>query len=84
MRATGIGGEYVPIDVSASFLNDTATRLRRDYPGLAVTPVVADIAEELTSPDPSLIRPCTPFSAAPSETSILRPPSGCSAGYAQP
>ena len=48
MRATGIGGEYVPIDVSASFLNDTATGLRRDYPGLVVTPVVADIAEELT------------------------------------
>jgi L-histidine N-alpha-methyltransferase len=52
MRATGIAGEYVPIDVSASFLNDTATRLRRDYPGLVVTPVVADIAEELTAPDP--------------------------------
>ncbi|HVQ47231.1 MAG TPA: L-histidine N(alpha)-methyltransferase [Gemmatimonadales bacterium] len=52
MRATGIGGEYVPIDVSASFLNDTATGLRRDYPGLAVTPVVADIAEELTPPEP--------------------------------
>jgi L-histidine N-alpha-methyltransferase len=51
MRATGIVGEYVPIDVSASFLNQTATRLRHDYPGLAVTPVVADIAEELTAPE---------------------------------
>ena len=50
MRATGATGEYVPIDVSASFLNDTATRLRRDYPGLTVTPLVADIAEEFTPP----------------------------------
>jgi L-histidine Nalpha-methyltransferase len=51
MRSTGTAGEYVPIDVSASFLNQTATRLRRDYPGLVVTPVVADIAEELSPPD---------------------------------
>jgi L-histidine Nalpha-methyltransferase len=51
MRATGWVGEYVPIDVSASFLAETATRLRREFPGLAVTPIVADIAEELSSPD---------------------------------
>jgi L-histidine Nalpha-methyltransferase len=50
MRATGWVGEYVPIDVSASFLAETATRLRREFPGLAVTPIVADIAEELSSP----------------------------------
>ena len=51
MRAAGAAGEYVPIDVSASFLNDTATRLRRDYPGLAVTPVIADIAEDFNPPE---------------------------------
>jgi L-histidine Nalpha-methyltransferase len=56
MRSSGSAGEYVPIDVSASFLSDTATRLRRDYPGLTVTPVVADIAEEL-SPPPGLAHP---------------------------
>jgi L-histidine Nalpha-methyltransferase len=50
MRATGWVGEYVPIDVSASFLEDTASRLRREFPGLAVTPMVADIAEELSPP----------------------------------
>jgi L-histidine Nalpha-methyltransferase len=50
MRATGWVGEYVPIDVSASFLEQTATRLRREFPGLAVTPMVADIAEELSPP----------------------------------
>jgi L-histidine Nalpha-methyltransferase len=51
MRASGTAGEYVPIDVSASFLTDTATRLRRDYPGLSVTPVVADIAEDFNPPE---------------------------------
>jgi L-histidine N-alpha-methyltransferase len=46
MRAAGTAGLYVPIDVSASFLDQTAGRLRRDYPGLRVEPAVADIAEE--------------------------------------
>jgi L-histidine N-alpha-methyltransferase len=50
MRAAGSTGVYVPIDVSASFLNQTATRLRRDYPGLVVEPVVADIAEDFSPP----------------------------------
>jgi len=56
MRATGWVGEYVPIDVSASFLEQTATRLRRDYPGLAVSPVVADISEDWSSP-PTISHP---------------------------
>jgi L-histidine N-alpha-methyltransferase len=50
MRATGTAGLYVPIDVSATFLNQTATHLRRDYPGLAVEPVVADIADDFAPP----------------------------------
>jgi L-histidine Nalpha-methyltransferase len=50
MRAAGTAGVYVPIDVSASFLNETATRLRHEYPGLTVEPVVADIAEEFVPP----------------------------------
>jgi L-histidine Nalpha-methyltransferase len=50
MRAAGTAELYVPIDVSASFLNQTAAQLRREYPGLAVEPVVADIAEELGRP----------------------------------
>ena len=50
MRAAGTARAYVPIDVSASFLTQTAGRLRRDYPGLIVEPVVADIAEELNVP----------------------------------
>ena len=50
MQAAGTANRYVPIDVSASFLNQTAIQLRREYPGLAVEPVVADIAEEFERP----------------------------------
>jgi L-histidine N-alpha-methyltransferase len=50
MRAAGTAELYVPIDVSAAFLRETADRLRRSYPGLAVTPAVADISEELNLP----------------------------------
>jgi len=50
MRAAGTAGLYVPIDVSASFLDQTAGRLRREYPGLRVEPTVADIAEEFDFP----------------------------------
>ena len=50
MRAAGTAELYVPIDVSASFLNQTAAQLGREYPGLSVEPVVADIAEELGRP----------------------------------
>ena len=50
MRSAGTADLYVPIDVSASFLTQTAGRLRREYPGLAVEPVVADIAEEFSPP----------------------------------
>ena len=50
MRAAGVSGLYLPIDVSASFLDQTAARLRHEYPGLMVEPVVADIAEDFTAP----------------------------------
>lgn len=50
MRAARSAEVYVPIDVSAAFLTETADRLRRDYPGLVVTPAVADISEELNLP----------------------------------
>jgi L-histidine N-alpha-methyltransferase len=50
MRATGLGELYVPIDVSATFLSQTAAQLRREYPGLTVEPAIADIAEELNLP----------------------------------
>jgi L-histidine Nalpha-methyltransferase len=34
---------YVPVDVSATFLADTAEQLRAEYPRLRVSPIVADI-----------------------------------------
>ena len=50
MRDAGTAGLYVPIDVSATFLAQTAARLRREYPTLGVEPAIADIAEELNLP----------------------------------
>jgi L-histidine Nalpha-methyltransferase len=50
MRAAGTAELYVPIDVSATFLSQTAAQLRREYPRLAVEPAIADISEELNPP----------------------------------
>lgn len=38
---------YVPVDVSADFLAETAAALRSEYPGLEVVPEVADITGPL-------------------------------------
>jgi L-histidine Nalpha-methyltransferase len=50
MRAAGTAELYVPIDVSATFLSQTAARLLREYPRLEVEPAIADISEELNLP----------------------------------
>ena len=50
MRQAGTAELYVPIDVSAGFLDHTAARLRREYPGLTVEPLVEDIAEDFQRP----------------------------------
>jgi L-histidine N-alpha-methyltransferase len=50
MRDAGTLEAYVPIDVSEAFLQETAERLRREYAGLAVVPVVADIEHALDLP----------------------------------
>ncbi len=50
------GEAYVPIDVSAEFLDDAAARLREEYPTLGIEPVVGDIADPLDL-DPGLPRP---------------------------
>ncbi len=47
MRDAGSAACYVPLDVSASFLAETAARLRAAYPGLRVEPVAADFTERL-------------------------------------
>ena len=55
----GSGEVYVPIDVSAEFLDDSAARLRDEYPTLGIEPLVGDITEPLDLaadlPRPALI-----------------------------
>ena len=42
LRAAASVEAYVPIDISGDFLRQDAARLRRDFPHLAIHPVVAD------------------------------------------
>jgi L-histidine N-alpha-methyltransferase len=42
---------YVPVDVSAEFLEETARALRDEYEPLAVRPLIADISANLDLPD---------------------------------
>ncbi len=41
---------YVPVDISGEFLNGQAAKLRADFPGLAVHPVVADFTQSFELP----------------------------------
>jgi len=50
MRANGEAATYVPVDVSAEFLRETASALGAELPGLRVVPVVADISVGLGLP----------------------------------
>lgn len=50
MVATECGHAYVPVDVSADFLEQTASRLRKEYPDVVIHPRVADITEPLALP----------------------------------
>ncbi len=56
MTASDTGEVYVPVDISADFLDRTADALRREYPTLDVAPVAADFTTSLALP-PSLPRP---------------------------
>lgn len=49
----GEASTYVPIDVSAAFLEATATTLAADYPALRITPVVGDFTGTLDLPPPT-------------------------------
>jgi L-histidine N-alpha-methyltransferase len=59
MRADGRGEVYVPVDISAEFLERTATALRSEYPELEVAPVAADFTRSLalstSLPRPALL-----------------------------
>ncbi|HJR40759.1 MAG TPA: L-histidine N(alpha)-methyltransferase [Gemmatimonadaceae bacterium] len=50
MMASGSGELYVPVDVSAEFLEETTGRLRRSYPSLHVEPWIADIGTRFELP----------------------------------
>jgi len=41
---------YVPVDISGDFLQQDAAQLRRDFPHLAVHPVVADFTQDFEVP----------------------------------
>lgn len=56
MQIAGSARSYLPLDVSASFLADSAARLRTEYTALQVSPVVADFTERIPLPA-SLPRP---------------------------
>ena len=47
MVYAGSGEVYVPIDVSSEFLEESASRLRDEYPTLGIEPLVGDIADPL-------------------------------------
>ena len=47
MVYAGSGEVYVPIDVSAEFLEESASRLREEYPTLGIEPLVGDIVDPL-------------------------------------
>ena len=42
---------YVPVDISAEFLQQSAAALATDFPGLPVLPVEGDFTHRLTLPD---------------------------------
>ena len=52
---------YVPVDISAQFLQQQAAELRREYPKLAVLPVAADFTKPFELPDPVRIMPRVGF-----------------------
>lgn len=50
MVAAGVGECFVPVDVSARFLQSVAADLRADYPSLRIRPEVADISGRFDLP----------------------------------
>jgi L-histidine N-alpha-methyltransferase len=50
LRDSGTMEQYAPVDVSGSFLAESASRLREEYPGLEVSPIVADMTVGITPP----------------------------------
>lgn len=53
MRDSGFGERYIPMDVSADFLEGVAEQLRVEYPALEIVPAVADITHDFVLPSTS-------------------------------
>lgn len=51
MQSTGSAAQYVPVDVSRDFLEESAARLRDSYPDLDITTAVGDFTRELSLPE---------------------------------
>lgn len=50
MRDSRFGRVYIPVDVSADFLEGVAKQLRSEYPTLKIVPAVADFTEDFSLP----------------------------------
>jgi dimethylhistidine N-methyltransferase/glutamate--cysteine ligase len=50
MRGEQSAEAYVPIDISAEFLHESAIKLQDEFPGLTVAPIVADLADPIVPP----------------------------------
>ncbi|MGO9701546.1 MAG: L-histidine N(alpha)-methyltransferase [Xanthobacteraceae bacterium] len=61
LRAAATVEAYVPIDISGDFLQQDAARLRRDFPHLAIHPVVADFTTMLEPPAEIAAKPRAGF-----------------------
>jgi dimethylhistidine N-methyltransferase len=61
LRAAASVEVYVPIDISGDFLQQDAARLRRDFPHLAILPVVADFTAMTEPPAEVGARPRAGF-----------------------
>jgi len=46
---------YVPVDISRDHLHDAAEKIRAEFPGLEVLPVVADFTRSFALPSPSVM-----------------------------
>jgi L-histidine N-alpha-methyltransferase len=51
LNALHDGATYIPVDISAEFLRETAMEIEEEYPDLEVHPAVSDITKALRLPD---------------------------------
>jgi len=61
LRAAASIEAYVPVDISGDFLREDAARLRRDFPHLAIIPVVADFTAMTALPAEIAAKPRSGF-----------------------